>query len=49
MVSCCAKNPGPDHFSTMDQILRYLADSAKKGITFEGKSKLNLIAYSDSD
>ncbi len=49
MVSRFAKNPGPDHFSAMDQILRYLAGSLERGITFGGESELSLIGYSDSD
>ncbi len=49
MVSRFAKNPGPDHFSAVDQILRYLAGSPERGITFGVESKLNLIGYSDSD
>ncbi len=49
MISCFVKNPGLDHFNTVNQILRYLASSLKKGITFRGESELNLIRYSDSD
>lgn len=49
MVSCFAKNPGLDHFSAVDQILSYLSDSLKRNIIFGGKSKLDLIGYSDSD
>ncbi len=49
MVSRFAKNPGPDHFSAVDQILRYLAGSPERRITFAGESELNLIGYSDSD
>ncbi len=47
MVSRFAKNPEPDYFSAVDQILRYLASSLEKGITFEGESKLNLVGYYD--
>ncbi len=49
MVSRFAKNPGPDYFCTVDRILRYLADSLERNITFQGESELNLIKYSDSD
>ena len=49
MVSRFAKNPGPDHFSAVDQILRYLANSQDRGITFGGEPTLHLIGYSDSD
>lgn len=40
MVSCFTKNPGPDHFSAVDQILKYLAGSQDREITFGGKSEL---------
>ncbi len=43
------KNPRPDHFSAVDQILRYLASSPERDITLGGESKLNLIGYSDFD
>lgn len=43
MVSYFAKNLGPDYFCAVDQILRYLASSPEKKITFGGKSKFNLI------
>ena len=36
MVSCFTKNPGPDR----DQILKYLAGSQDREITFGGKSEL---------
>ncbi len=49
MVSRFAKNPGPDYFSAVDQILRCLAGSPERDITFGGESELNLIGYSDSD
>lgn len=49
MVSCFAKNPRPDHFSAVDQLLRYLAGSPERAITFGGKSKLQLVGYSDFD
>ena len=49
MVSRFTKNPGPDHFSAVDQILRYLAGSQDRGITFGGESELRLVGYSDSD
>ncbi len=49
MVSRFAKNPGPDHFSAVDQILRYLAGSQDRGITFGGEPELRLLGYSDSD
>lgn len=38
IVSCFAKNPGPDLFSIVDQLLRYLAGSPEKSITFKGES-----------
>lgn len=43
MVSHFAKNPKPDHFSTVDQILRYLANSPERGITLEKNPNLNLL------
>ena len=49
MISDFAKNPGPNHFSTIDQILRYLANSPERNITFREEYKLNFIKYSDSD
>lgn len=49
MVSCFAKNPGPDHFNAVDQILRYLAGSQGRGIIFEREPELCLVGYSDSD
>lgn len=49
MVSRFAKNPGLDHFSAVDQILRYLASSQDRGITFGGEPILHLVGYSDSD
>lgn len=49
MINCFAKNPELDHFSVIDQILRYLAGSLEKGIIFGRKSKLNLVGYSNSD
>lgn len=49
MVSRFAKNPGPDHFSAVDQILRYLAGSQDRGIMFGGEPELRLVGYSDSD
>lgn len=49
MVSRFAKNPSSEHFNAIDQILRYLAGSAERGITFGGDEELKLIGYSDSD
>lgn len=43
IISCFTKNLGPDYFIAVNQVLRYLAGSLEKSITFEGKSKLNLI------
>lgn len=49
MVSCFAKNLGPDHFSAVDQTLRYLADSQDRGIIFGGEPELRLVGYLDSE
>lgn len=49
MVSRFAKNPSSEHFNAIDQILRYLARSPERGITFGGEKELKLIGYSDSD
>lgn len=50
IVSRFAKNPSSEHFNAIDQILRYLARSRKRGITtFRGEKELKLIGYSDSD
>lgn len=49
MVSYFAKNLELDYFSTVNQILRYLASSPKINIIYRGKSKLNLIKYLDSN
>lgn len=49
IVSRFAKNPSSEHFNAIDQILRYLAGSRKRGITFGGEKELKLIGYSDSD
>ena len=49
MVSRFANNPSSEHFHAIDQILRYLAGSQDRGITFGGKEKLKLVGYSDSD
>ncbi len=49
MVSRFAKNPSSEHFNAIDQILRYLAGSPDRGITFGGDEELKLIGYSDSD
>ena len=49
MVSRFAKNPSSEHFNAIDQILRYLAGSPERGITFGGEKELKLIGYSDSD
>lgn len=45
IVSLYTKNPKPDQFSTMNQILRYFVGSLEKNIKFRGESKLNLIRY----
>lgn len=49
MVSCFAKNRKRDYFSIINQILRYIASSPKKDITFKEESELNFIRYSDSN
>lgn len=49
MISYFAKNLGPDHFSAIDQILRYLVDRQDRGIIFGGESELCLIGYLDSE
>lgn len=49
MISHFAKNPGPDDFSAIDQILRYLAKSPERDFIFGGKFELNLVEYSDFD
>ena len=48
MISWFAKNPSLEHFNAINQILRFLARSRERGITFE-KKKLKLVGYSDSD
>lgn len=48
-VSRFAKNPSSEHFNAIDQILRYLAGSRERGITFGGEKELKLVGYSDSD
>lgn len=45
IVNCFSKNLGPEYFSAVNQILKYLAKSENKSITFEKKSKLLLISY----
>lgn len=49
MINCFTKNPGPEYFSAINQILKYLAGSPKRGIIFQRKSKLNLVGYWDFD
>lgn len=49
IISRFGKNLGPNKFSVVDQILKYLADSPERGIILEGESKLNLVGYLDSD
>lgn len=49
MVRYFVKNPRPDQFSIMNQILRYLAGNPEKDIIFGRESELNLVRYSDSD
>ena len=49
MISYFAKNSGPDYFDAVDQILRYLAGSQNKDITFEKKPEFCLIRYLDFD
>ena len=49
MISRFAKNSEPDHFSAVDQILRYLAGSQDRGIAFGGEPELRLVGFSDSE
>lgn len=49
MVSFFSKNPGLEYFSAVDQILRYLAESQDRGITFREESELLLVGYSNSN
>lgn len=49
MVNRFAKNSNSEHFNVIDQILRYLARSHEKSITFEGENKLKLVGYSNFD
>lgn len=49
IVSRFEKNLELDHFSAIVQILRYLAGSLEKNITFKRESKFNLIRYLDFD
>lgn len=49
IVSRFAKNLSSKYFNSIDQILRYLAGSPDKGITFEEDEELKLIEYSDFD
>lgn len=49
MVSRFSKNLGSEHFSTVNQILRYLAVSQDREIIFEREPKLKLVGYSDSN
>ncbi len=49
MVSRFAKNPSLEHFNAIDQILRYLAGSHERRITFGGEKELKLVGYSDSN
>ena len=49
MVNYLTKTPRSDHFSTINQILRYLAGSQDRGIIFDGKSEFQLVEYLDSD
>ena len=49
IVSRFVKHPSSEHFNAIDQILRYLAGSPERGITFGGEKELKLIGYSDSD
>ena len=49
MISPFAKNPSLEHFNVIDLILRYLAGSLERGITFGGEKELKQIRYSDSE
>lgn len=49
VVNYFTKNLGSNHFSVLDQILRYLANCLDKSITFGRESKFDLIRYSDFD
>lgn len=49
MISQFAKNSSSKHFNAINQILQYLAKSAKRAITFKEDEKLKLNNYWDSD
>lgn len=49
MLSRFGKYLKSDHFSTINQILRYLGGSLEINFIFEEESELNLIKYLDSD
>lgn len=47
MVSRFAKKPSLEYLNAINQILRYLAGSCGKKITFRGEKELRLVEYSD--
>lgn len=49
IISCITKNLRPDHFSIMDQLLKYLASNQDQNIMFKRKPKLLLVGYLDFD
>lgn len=49
IISCFIKNPRPDHFRDIDQILRYLTRSQDHEITFGNKLEFWLVTYSTFD
>lgn len=49
MVSHFAKNARPDHLIAVDQTVRYLAGTQDRSNTFEKKSEIHLVWYSDSN
>lgn len=49
IISHFAKNKTSDHFSIVNQVLRYLANNPEKRIIFEIESKLNFVGYSEFD
>ena len=49
MVSWFVMNPILEHFNVIDQILRYLAESCERDITFKGEKERKLVGYSNSD
>lgn len=49
IISYFIKNPRPNHFRDIDQILRYLTRSQDHGIIFGSKLEFWLITYSNFD